>query len=513
MQAFANLFGQNRNKLILTTGVPVDNQFSNIYTVKYISQENLLWATSYLILHYRNSDISFFSKRNIGGVIAVDRDANYIYYAYLGTLRRYNLSYASPSDRIIAGIRRIDCINDPDYCYISSNDGTDHHGFRQVKKSTLAVTAAALADGSGDGQFDDPLGIFYYNGEVFVADYDNSRISVWTKSGETLTYNRKYDLGFKPMDLCFDGTNWYVQSATNTYKYDNVFTDATKVSTACVGYSLTIIPDQGDGNGATLAISNNSGNCLYRRKCSDLSLIATVGSAGDGSSSLCDPVVTGPAGFWIDSEGSRYAVASGANISKNGFSGDFFRQTPNKLTYQPTGSLALVTAIDANTDAIQGEIKNLRKCVNCTSYKLYGNPAYAINLADISSKATIIQIYSCGLGIVPADLSKCTSANDIRLQDNSWTQAQIDQFITWIYAGRAGFTDAGRAMRIGLNNAAPSGTYTDPAVTPGNGSSNSDWSWDEGLGYHLPLTPNAMVWRLLHAVEGGVSSWASFTTA
>jgi hypothetical protein len=183
------------------------------------------------------------------------------------------------------------------------------------------------------------------------------------------------------------------------------------------------------------------------------------------------------------------------------------------MTFQPTGNLAAITAIDANTDAIQGEIKNLRKCVNCTSYKLYGNPAYAINLADISSKATIIQIYSCGLGVVPADLSKCTAANDIRLQDNSWTQTQIDQFITWIYAGRAGFTDAGRSMRIGLNNAAPSGTYTDPAITPGNGSSNSDWSWDAGLGYHLPLTPNAMVWRLLHAVEGGVSSWASFTTA
>jgi hypothetical protein len=508
----------DQGALVILTNVPVDDRFSSPRQIRWSAALGKLLIADrgnnrQLI---RNSDLLFYSKINTAYNTTIDSDVVNVYASSDSILRKFDLSVANGVlPRTIASIRMIDTSGDPDYVYVTSNNTTDHHGFRQIKKSTMAVTASALADGSGDGQFDDPLGIFYYNSEVFVADYDNSRISVWTKSGETMTYNRKYDLGFKPIDLAFDGTNWFVQSETNTYKYDNVFTDATKVSTACVGYSLTIIPDQSDGNGATLGISNKSSNCLYRRKCSDLSLVATVGSSGDGSSTLFDPVVTGCAGTWTDDAGGQYVVASAANISKNGFSGDFWASVGHKIAFKPASgkTLADITAIDFNTDAIQGEIKNLRKCVNCTSYKLYANTALIINLVDISSKATIVQIYSCGLGVIPADLSKCVSANDFRLQDNSWNTAQVDQFIQWIYAGRAGFTDVARSMRIGANNGAPTGNYTDPAVTPGNGSSNSDWSWDVGLGYHLPLTPNAMVYRLLHAVEAGVSSWSTFSTA
>lgn len=475
MHAFANLFTQNRNKLILTTGVPIPAQYNSIRQLRWISALSRVVVTANntsLVNYFLFSNLSFSDARYMGAYVgSIGGDNNSIYTSEVSVpysvLRRWSFNWLQIGYVAVSNAQMIDASGDPDYVYVTSNNAIDHHGFRQVKKSTMAVTASALADGAGDGQFDDPLGIFYHNGEIFVADYDNSRISVWTKSGETLTYARKYDLGFKPRDLAFDGTHWYVQSATNTYKYDNVFTDATKASTACVGYSLTIIPDQGDGNGATLAISDNTNSRLYRRKCSDLSLIATVGSSGDGSSSLCDPVITGPAGFWTDSEGNRYSVASGANISKNGFSGDFFRGTPNRMTYRPTsGSLASITAIDANADGIVGEIKNLYKCSNLTSLKLHTNPSLVLDLGRLSAKLATVWAYACGTGIY-GSIRHMILATSINLRENGASSALVDGWIDDLWQNR----DVMAICTVNLNgtNSAPSGVYQD-AIPPTTGN-------------------------------------------
>jgi hypothetical protein len=473
MQAFANLFSQNRNKLILITGVPVPAQYNNIKQLRWISALSRVAVAAnntFLANYFLFSNLSFSDARYMGAYVgSIGGDNNSIYTSEFSVpysvLRKWPFNWLQIGYVAVANAQMIDASGDPDYVYVTSNNVADHHGFRQVKKSTMAVTASALADGSGNGQFDDPLGIFYYNSEIFVADYDNSRISVWTKSGETLTYARKYDLGFKPRDLAFDGTHWYVQSATNTYKYDNIFTDATKVSTACVGYSLTVIPDQGDGNGATLAISDNTNSRLYRRKCSDLSLIATVGSSGDGSSSLCDPVITGPAGTWRDSEGNSYAVTSGNNISKNGFSGDFFRSTPSRMTYQPTGKLSDITAIDFNADAIVGEIKNLHKCVNLTSLKLQTNPALILNLSQLSAKLQTLWAYACGAGI-SGSIRHMTALTDCRLRENASSVAQVDAWVEDLWANR----DILSMPNINMNgtNLSPTGTfqYAETPSTP-----------------------------------------------
>jgi hypothetical protein len=452
-------------ELYIDTNVPVDDQFSSPKQIRWSAALGKLLVgngSSSFYVQIRNSNLSFFAKQTANNMTwaqyAIDSDRNNYFTHASGYILKYTLNFIYiSSTSVINSIRMIDASGDPDYVYVSSNNGTDHHGFRQVKKSTMAVTASALADGAGDGQFDDPLGIFYYNSEVFVADYDNSRISVWTKAGETLTYARKYDLGYKPMDLAFDGTNWFVQSATTTYKYDATFTDATKVSTACVGYSLTIIPDQGDGYGATLAISNNSGSCLYRRKCSDLSLIATVGSAGDGSSSLFDPVITGPAGTWTDSEGNQYSVASGANISKNGFSGDFFRGAPNRMIYRVAGgnNLASITALDFNADAIQGEVRNLYKCINLTSLKLQTNPALVLDLGRLSAKLTTLWAYACGSGI-SGSIRHMTLLTSVNLRENGASQAQVDQWIDDLYANKD-IMAPGTANFNGTNSAPSAG--------------------------------------------------------
>jgi len=451
-----------QNKLIITTAVPVDDQFSGPKQIRWSAAlgKLLVANTGSSTIHSRFASLLFSTKNAVGGYsVCVDADTTYLYLTGNVAIRKYDFTFSVISSALSlgnGGIRMIDASGDPDYVYVSSNNGTDHHGFRQVKKSDLTVTATALADGSGDGQFDDPLGIFYYNSEIFVADYDNSRISVWTKSGETLTYNRKYDLGFKPMDLVFDGTNWFVKSTANTYKYDNVFTDATKTSTACIGYSLTIIPDQSDGNGATLAISNSTSSCLYRRKCSDLSLIATVGSAGDGSSSLCDLTITGVAGTYRTSAGSNISAASGATPVKNGFTGIFEATTPFRVTFQPTGSLSSITAIDFNADAIQGEIKNLYKCVNLTSLKLQTNPALVLNLSRLTSKIQTLWAYACGAGI-SGSIRHMTALTSVNLRENAAGQAQADAWVEDLWANK----DILVTPTINMNgtNSAPSGTF------------------------------------------------------
>jgi hypothetical protein len=401
----------------------------------------------------------------------------------------------------------------------------------------MTVTATALADGSGDGQFDDPLGIFYYNSEVFVADYDNSRISVWTVSGETLTYARKYDLGYKPMDLCFDGTNWYVQSEANTYKYDNVFTDATKTSTVCVGYSLTIVPDQSDGNGATLAISNNSGNCLYRRKCSDLSLVATIGSSGDGSASLFDPTFTTSVPTTVTyqmDDGFTYTTPLGTShaISWNGFAGYTFRNDgPHRCTARVP--LGLVTALVADSDAIV-EIRNLARLANIGSLSAYTNNNLVLRLRDIPRKTITVSVspsvalttitdrlldlpqtvstlllsrctavsgtvsdLPSGIqvawlfydsGLLPGSIAAFVALQDLRAYGMGWSTAQNTTVLLSAWNARAAYTYAsGIQLRIG----APTGTPgTEP---PAEGESNADWSWNAETSRHDPLTGYAVM--------------------
>lgn len=478
MQAFANLFGQNKNKLVITTAVPVDDQFMSTKSINWIPSLSKLLVSNYNLvsaggkIFVRNSGLSHFSKIGIAYVSAIDADSLYLYAltTSAATLKKIDLlGNIIASSGTINSERNLDASGDPDYVYVTSNNAADGHGVRKVRKSDMTVVASILATGAGDGQFNNPLGIKYYSGFVYVADYQNKRIVILNASD--LSFSSKVDLGFWPNDLDTDGVVWYIAEYDGVigrvYKKNfdfSALTPDTYIS-GIANYSLCIIPDQGDGYGATLAIVDFANSHLERRKCSDLSAINSVGSAGDGSSSLCDPVVTGPAGFWIDSEGSRYAVASAANISKNSFSGDFFRQTPNRMTYQPTGTLAAITAIDANADAIVGEIKNLYKCINLTSLKLQTNPALVLDLGRLTAKLQTLWAYACGAG-VSGSIRHMTALAAVNLRENGATSAQVDGWIDDIWQNR----DILGILQVNFNgtNAAPSGIYQD-ATPPTTG--------------------------------------------
>lgn len=497
---------KDTNELEFWTTCGPDDQFSSPKQIRWSAALGKLHVSNNgatVPVHIRNADLSFFSKWfNSTAGTACDSDSSNFYFTSLNNIRKWDLGRSSYTNLVISSIRMIDASGDPDYVYVTSNNAADHHGFRQVKKSTMAVTATALADGSGDGQFDDPLGIFYYNSEIFVADYDNSRVSVWIKSGETLTYSRKYDLGFKPMDLCFDGTNWFVQSATTLYKYDDIFTDATKTSVANVGYSITLIPDQGDGNGATIGFTDNTNSHIGRRKCSDLSLINEVGSSGDGSASLFDPVITGPAGTWYMDDGSTFAVASAANISWNGFSGYTFKTAgPHRAIFKPAaGGLAAVTAIDCSVDLVTS-IKTMKKLAKCTSFIAHTNAGLRASLLDLPSGLTIAYFSSDPL-LTGGSIASLVDIQDLSIYDMGWLSADVDTVLLSvsdaIHANVNHFTYATPSLQIGGTNKAPGGTAaaatTSPSVAPGDGNSDSDWLWDAGAGKHKALTGMAAIY-------------------
>jgi len=427
-----------QNKLILTTAVPVDDQFSSPRQIRWSAALGKLLVANLnsFMIHYRNYDLSFFGKYTSSYYyMAVDGDSTNLYTCNYVAFTKRDLTGISGASFTLNGGRMIDASGDPLHVYVTSNNATDGHGVRKVRKSDMTVVASILATGAGDGQFTDPLGIFYYNGYVYVANHPAGDYRIDKLNASDLSFVTTV-CEVDAYDLCTDGTNWYVNDGTTSIKkYDMSFTEGTVVSVACVNYSLCIIPDQSDGYGATLGIVDSTKSHLERRKCSDLSLITTVGTSGDGVNTLCDPQVTGPAGTWTDSEGGRYAVASAADISKNGFSGDFFRGPLNRMTYQPTGKLPDITAIDFNADAIQGEIKNLYKCVNMTSLKGQTNPAWVCNLSRLSAKLQTLWAYACGAGI-SGSIRHMTALTSVNLRENAATQAQVDAWISDLYANK-----------------------------------------------------------------------------
>lgn len=452
------------DKLVLTTTCGPDDQFSSPKQIRWSAALGMLLVANAYI-HVRNADLSFFSKLthpSYTSLMSVDSDSANIFGTTSNALRKFDLSMNYIGGLTVLSTRMIDASGDPDYVYVTSNNATDGHGVRKVRKSDMTIVASLLATGAGDGQFNNPLGVKYYDGHVYVADCDNARIVKLLASD--LSYVSKVDMGnanWKPYDLDCDADNAYITIPYlgSVYKQSAGFTNVvvSLATVACLGYSLCIIPDQGDGNGATLAISNNSGNCLYRRKCSDLSLIATVGTSGSGADTLCDPTVTGPAGIYSTGE-DQISAASGATPAKNGFTGFFFRTDgSHRVTYRPTGGKVLsdITGIDFSDDKISGEIKNLNRCVNLTSCKLQTNPSLVLNTSSLSAKMVTLWAYACGSGIY-GSIRHMLSATSINLRENGASQAQVDQWIDDIYVNRE-TTTPGTANFNG-SNAAPSAT-------------------------------------------------------
>ena len=124
-----------------------------------------------------------------------------------------NLLLAYPVQRFLSlhnphlsFIRQIDLI---DYHliqprYLTTNDKTriyiaqsDHHKIT-VTDLDFRLIREIGSKGDGVNQFNYPLGIFWYQGSVFVCDCENKRIQKFT---ENLVYQESYSFDFKPLSL------------------------------------------------------------------------------------------------------------------------------------------------------------------------------------------------------------------------------------------------------------------------------------------------------------------------
>jgi len=369
----------------------------------------------------------------------------------------------------------IDAVNLATHVLVTSNSGTDHHGLRLVRKSDMTVPAglSLLADGSGNGQFDDPLGVKYYDGKAYVCDFDNSRIQVIAIDLVTpaLTYDSQYALGYKPYDLCNDGVNWYVLGNDGKlYKYDMSFTDATKTSVSVVGYSLCIIPDQSDGYGATLCIVDSTNSHIERRKCSDLSAINSVGSSGDGLTSLFDLTFTTSVPTtitYLSDDGFVYTTPAGTShaLSWNGFAGYTHRSPgPHRWTIKCPAGLGVITEIDCNTDLVTS-IKNLSKCVNLTSFKAQSNSGLVLAIGALPWKMVTLWAHGCGAGVT-GSVRHMASLTALNVRENAKTTAEVDAWVEDLWANRAVLTTP--TINMNGSNQAPTGTfqYAETPSTP-----------------------------------------------
>ena len=504
------------DNLVVTTAVPVDDQFFSPKQIRWSASLGKLLVATYSgdKCHFRNADLSFFSKYLLAGNDAIDSDADNIYVtSYNNLSKRSMTTFASIGSAISLTARRmIDASGDPLHIYATTYDATEGHGVKMVDKATMTITVVGgspvqiLSTGTTNGKFTNPLGVFFVStgagtGNLYICEATRViKLDVVTTIGsESLTWNTSYAIAAN--DLCFDGTNWYLQSNTTTKKYDASFNEV--ASTACVGYSITYIPDQGDGYGATLGISNNSGSCLYRRKCSDLSLINTIGSSGDGSSSLCKPKITGVAGVY-QIGGEQISAASGVIPVKNGFSAIFEAFTPFTIKFKPTGSLSQVTAFDCNASGLTS-IRNLNKLINITLLKLQNNTNLTISLAGLSSKLQTLYLYGCKVQAAPISYMK--ALNDFQVQSSGLLTADVDLIITDMYNNRAAFTDAAPSVNLNLTNQSPTGT-AQPNI-PADEATNGDWGWNGT--YHVPLSCKAMAYYLAHGPDHGADAFNKWT--
>ena len=458
----------SKNELVINESVPVDDQFSGPkqcnYAASYPGGGKVLIANG-VPTHLRDPlSLEFYTKfmYSTAAFYSIDADSLNLYAGTSGYVhkRPYDpLSASSIAILAVGNIRMIDFASDPTYGYVTSNNATDGHGVRMIRKSDMTVVAQLLATGSGNGQFNNPLGIKYYDGHLYVCDYSNGRIVkldvVRTAGSESLTFDSNISIDglSNPADLFFDGTNWFCCSFAAIYKLNAAFAVVSSAVHSGV-YSICLIPDQSDGNGSTLCAVDNTNSHIERRKCSDLSLITTVGSSGTGIDSLCDPLVTGSAGLYITSE-DQISASSGSVPTKNGFTGFFYaNQPPHVFRFRLTDGKVLrdITAIDMSDDKITS-IKNLRKCINITSLKLQTNVGLSLDLSVLSSKMVTLWAYGCGSGIT-GSIIHMTALNSVNLRENGASQDQVDQWINDLYANKDVLA-AGTANFNG-SNAAPS---------------------------------------------------------
>lgn len=270
-----------------------------------------------------------------------------------------------------------------------------------------------------------------------------------------------------------------------------------------------------------------------------------------GPATTFDPKITGVDGVWFFDDGTTLDAASGVEISKT-----FATDGLHRAVYRPTlGGLGSVTKLDCNTDAITSiiSINRLRSLTELTIYttggmwpilnisdipkviKYSGNngsgsyiplagPISALSrsmtdiaamrdpyilgpLSDFPATMKNVNLSEC-LGIESSSVASLTAIRTLYVEDCNWLEEDVDAVLLSIsdaiHANAAHFTYATPILHIGGSgataNAAPSGQIdidtVDPATTPGNGNSDTNWEWDAGANKHKAISGMAAIYRM-----------------
>ncbi|MBW2733625.1 MAG: hypothetical protein JRH20_14650 [Deltaproteobacteria bacterium] len=171
------------------------------------------------------------------------------------------------------------------------------------------------------------------------------------------------------------------------------------------------------------------------------------------------------------------------------------------------GNLMNLTSLRLYINELSGsippEIGHLSKLIDL---HLYSNTALGgtlpAEMGNLNDLETFIVVGNNVTGVEPGALTG-VMLRHINLRDNA---LDVDEALRQIYATRANYTYPTPNIYLD-QNASPSGTSTDPAVIPGVGGSNADWSWNGNC--HDPLTGKAMAFALQNdACAEGFNPWS-----
>jgi len=153
----------------------------------------------------------------------------------------------------------------------------DYNNYR-ILKFTLAgeYVSKIGSNGSGNGQFNKPFCIRYYNGKLYIADLSNERVQVHLAS--TLEWSATFPIGTAVRGCWIDETNQYLIATGTTSIKVYRLSDKTLVRQATslpTGYSAVLVGDY-------LYRGDYSNHKVLKYKYSDLSYVGEY-APGQGS--------------------------------------------------------------------------------------------------------------------------------------------------------------------------------------------------------------------------------------
>jgi len=285
-----------------------NDQFSSPYGV-YVD-DNYLYVADYgnnRIVKRLKSDLSYISKLGSTGadenefreVFGVTGYGDYLYIVDYGNARIVKLNksdlswvwnqetYGFGNDQLEVDTSGV--ATDDDYIYIA--DTYNHRIIKRDRNSyEYLASIGGPTSGTGDDQFNLPIGLAVDGTYLYVADYSNSRIVKRSKSdlfydSKVGTYGTGNDQFRNPRGVSVDDTYLYVADYSNSRIVKRLKSDLSYVSKLGSSGSGT---NQFNGPwdvcvGDTYVFVADTGNDRVVKLDKNLTWIGTIGSSGSGA--------------------------------------------------------------------------------------------------------------------------------------------------------------------------------------------------------------------------------------